>query len=169
MNKVIIFLTTLLIALSSCDDYMSINSTLKKIINMGEKKYGLIYLGGGVAAPTKIQYFIASFKKQSNCDPNIERKLLVDFTEDYIQLIKNDEKLIANFESLPINEKHVFLQIIFKDKNNLYCNELAGIELVFGNVIFLKLNARGALEEYCSESYSEAYFKVYGTEPPERK
>lgn len=168
MNKTITLLTLLLIALSSCDDYMNINSTLKKIIDLGEKKYSLNYIGGGVAAPTKIQYFIASFKKQSNYDADLARKLVIDFTEDYIQLAKKDEKLISNFESLPVNEKNVFLQIIFKDTNNKYCDELAGIELAFGNVIFLKLNSFGALQEYNSESYSTSYYKVYGVSPPER-
>lgn len=156
------------IIFSGCEDYKYLNSTLKKIIKMGENRYHLQCFGRGFSAPEKIEDFRLTFITRDHYDISSARKLMVDFIEDYIVLINNIPEILQYFDKLPINERHIYLQISFEDNDGKYVTELPGILIYEGTITFLKLSESGGFDDNFSETYAEAYFKVYGTQPPER-
>lgn len=158
-----LFVIFLLIFFASCEDYLNINSTLKKMVKLGENKYNLEIFGTGVAAPKKINNLRVIFRTKNRYDVNQARKLVVDYTEDFITLIHNNPETMQHINNLPVNEKNLFLFVIFEDKDGNYIRDLPAIDVSDGIVTFFKLDVKGGVEEYFTEPYSEAYFKVYGT------
>lgn len=168
MKNLSLIIPLILLLFCACDDYKNINSTLRKIVKLGEKKYNLNIFGTGVAAPENIKNFRLTFRTQKKYNLEEARKLIIDFTEDYINLISSSPEVLKYMENPPINEKHIFLLIIFEDSKGDYVKNFPAIDLANGEISFLKLREIGGFEDNFIESYSEAYFKVYGTEPPIR-
>lgn len=167
MYKFII--TICLILLSGCEDYMEINGTSAKLIKLAKNKYNLECVGNGVAAPGFIKNFILHFDYFNCSNETSARKLLVDFTEDFILQLQNNEKVKVHLDNLPVNEKHVYFMIVFKDNKKNICSELSAIALSKGNVYYSVYDPQlNGFNDFFKETYSEAYFKVYGTQPPER-
>lgn len=165
----LLLLIGILFLLSSCDDYMNIKTTIDDIRFLAKKKYNLETFGSGVAAPGVIKNFRLTFITKSPLNENEARKLIVEFTEDYISLINNNPKVKQHFETQPINEKHAYFLISIKDKNGNQCKELSAVELGNGLISFCKYDPKqNSFIDLFKEPYSEAYFKVYGTQPPER-
>lgn len=163
-----LFVIFLLIFFASCEDYLNINSTLKKMVKLGENKYNLEIFGTGVAAPKKINNLRVIFRSKNKYDVDQARKLIVDYTEDFITLIHNNPETMQHINNFPVNEKNLFLFVIFEDKDGNYICDLPAIDVSDGIVTFFKLDVKGGFEENYTEPYTETYFKVYGTEPPIR-
>lgn len=72
------------------------------------------------------------------------------------------------FETLPVTEKHTFFIINFKDSKGVDVKNLSAIQLGRGEVAYFITGKDYMFEEISRESYFEAYFKVYGSQPPER-
>lgn len=157
-----------LIFFASCEDYLNINSTLKKMVKLGENKYNLEIFGTGVAAPKKINNLRVIFRTKNRYDVNQARKLIVDYTEDFITLIHNNPETMQHINNFPVNEKNLFLFVIFEDKDGKYILDLPAIDVSDGIVTFFKLDVKGGFEENFTEPYSETYYKVYGTNQPIR-
>ena len=166
--KTYISLLILLSILCGCEDYMFIHATLNKICKLSNKKYGMSVCGSGVAAPGIIKNFRLSFDKFGEYNEDQARKLIVDFTEDFIITVKNTPEVLEYMENPPVNENHAFFLIVFKDSHNKYQEKLSAVCLANGEVDFNTSDEHGFNKYYC-EPYSETYFKVYGTQPPERK
>lgn len=167
--KILLIFLAIVLLFSSCEDYMNINTTIREIQKLAKKKYQLSSTGSGVAAPGVIKNFSLTFVSNSVIDEESARKLLVDFTEDYIKLINTSPMVKQYFETLPVTEKHAFFIINFKDSKGVDVKNLSAIQLGRGEVAFFITGKDYMFEEISRESYSEAYFKVYGSQPPERK
>lgn len=168
LNNIIKFIcfSFLLMSFCSCEDYMYINKTLNKVCKLA-KKYNMQVFGSGVAAPGIIKNFRLTFDKYGHYTEDEARKLIIDFTEDFIETIKSTPEVLNYMEKLPINENHAYFLIVFYDSKSHYQKDLSAITLANGFIKFNTSDERG-FNEYRRESYSEAYFKVYGKFPPER-
>lgn len=103
------------ILFASCEDYMNINKTTKRIQRLAKNKYSLEPFGTGVAAPEKIKNFILTFLSNKNYSENDARKLIIDLTEDYLELIKNSPDVLKYFEHIPVSELDAYFLVSFKD------------------------------------------------------
>lgn len=157
----------LLLAFFSCSkDYLNINSTNEKIVKIAKKEYGLDAFGIGVAAPNKIKKFLLSFSIKGKYNNVKARELIINFVEDIISIVK-DPVVISNLESPPFDSKNLRIMITFEDDKGDLQEDLSGICLDYNEICFIK-DVNDSLTTIETETYSEAYFKVYGTYPPER-
>lgn len=163
-----IILVCLFLVLSSCTDYMFIENTLKQMVKLGKIKYNLECFGRGVSAPENINSLNVNFYSKQHLDCQDARKLIIDYTEDFIVLIKNSRYVKQYINNPPINEYKLSLLIVFKDINDDYDKELPAIYLSYGIITFYKLDQFGCLTPSYEENYADAFFKIYGTKPPSR-
>lgn len=156
------YLIFVLLSLAACNDDLNVQEGIKLINKIAKKKYDLTCIGSGIQGPNIIKNFRLTFETYKIYTEDEARQLLVQFTEDYIRLINNSEFILKNMDNPPVDQNHAYFLITFIDYDGSYRPQLNAIELSNGSIKFLKKTY--TLETYKKESYSEAYFKVYGTQ-----
>lgn len=131
------------------------------------KKFDLNCFGSGIYGPKKIEAFSLDFDTNKELNIETSRKLLVDYMESFIKLANSMPDVIEIIDNPPFTEMHGNISIECPEIN-YDCKKFCGIEIYKGKVTFLYRDKKSGLQDLFSETYSEAYFKVYGTYPPER-
>lgn len=155
-----IFITIILIVCVSCDDdSRHLVSMLNKLTKHSQRQYRLDCVGSGFAAPNVIKEFLLTFEYDQPIDYEEARRLIVNLTEDLIKIAKSDPTILENLETPTFTENNLYYLIVLTGNGP----DFTGIALSNGKIKFLTSNPPKLFTDVKIESYSEAYFKVYGT------
>lgn len=144
-------------------DVAYINNSMPFIAN---KKYGLRCEDAAYEGESKTRTYLLEFSTHKIYNVDQARRLMVDLTEDLICLGKDHPVVYNCIETPPLSEKHTSFIINFLRNDKCYMDSVVSFK---GKMYFSRMNADGRLEFFASETYREAYFKVYGQNPPERE
>lgn len=168
--KLLMSLITMAAFLVGCsdDDTKVINDitrTAGSKYNLKQKLNGFGYTRGqNEPGKGQMEFVMISFSTKASFDEDKSRKLIVDLVEDSIKIV-NESPIKYQLGPKPVSEQHAFYTVTFNDKNN---NPLGEVCVCNGKVSFKKKDYRGKLMDSSNETYSEAYQKTYGKEPPHR-
>lgn len=111
-----------------------------------------------------VGYISISYDTKAPFDEMQARKMIVDIVEYYINVL-NNSVLKNQLRFLPVTPDHALISINFKSAKGVSVATIAsGCKRVT-----LQTLKEDSFKLLAMETYPETYFKVYGTNPPERK
>lgn len=132
------------------------------------KKYDCHAIGSGGGFLENVNLIDISFEMVKNCSVEEARLLVIEFTEDLLERINQDEKIRPYLKNYPFTEKEVTISISFSQKNGERVNSNY-VALAFNqgtSVTYAKFNKKEEkLEKICSELYETSLKITQGKSP----
>lgn len=129
--------------------------------------HNLFYYSSGGAFMNKINEFILYYTYYTDVISLDEARILaVITTEELLKIVNEDVNARPYLSRFPYDENFLYYDISFEDFNCRYLKNLASVTVCLGKISYKTFS--NGFDTFYTETYAEAYEKVYGVPLPDR-